>query len=281
MERAEGWLADVVKWWQLPNPEAVRAAAGSDFNHGERLYGHEDTIRRAVAALPSSKALAVLIDADEAGDPTREYPALAAVQLHTRTTDSGTLLDVVGIYRKQDLRLWWPVNMAELAYIQRHALEFTGDNAQLHQPVAPGRLIAIASISTHDNVLPQLAGTALDRALDLQPGWPYRLALLASQPRAETLQEWTDALADVGVRDGDKVLVPTIGLQRLHDALLMHNELGPRTPRLRAVIDAVAALNADAIAAAGHLAQGPMTTLQQTYWASKLRSAADDVLSAL
>jgi hypothetical protein len=280
VDRDDAWLDGVVRWWQLANPEAVRLIAGSDFNHGERLYGRTDAIKRAVAALPSSKAIALLIDHEEAGDPEREYPALTAIQLHARVVKTGTLLDVVGFYRKQDLRLWWPVNMAELAHVQRHALQATEKNRALLKPVTPGRLTSIASIGTHDNVLPQLAGTSLDRALDLRPEWPHRLALLAAQPRGETLKEWADALADIGLRDGDKVLVPTIGLRRLREALTMHRELGGPNKQLDRVIAAVQGLQTEADGAADHLTP-ELTANQRIYWSDKLRTAAAAVLVAV
>ena len=119
---------DLVKWWQLPRPEAVRTFSGSAFNHGERLrIGPEDAIERAVKALPSSKAIALLVDPHEAGDKEIEFPAFTAVQLQPRKQGKSFVLDVVGIYRKQDLDLWWPVNMAELARIQGKAVEFAHD----------------------------------------------------------------------------------------------------------------------------------------------------------
>lgn len=280
--RGKGWLKDVVRWWQLANPEAVRLIAGSDFNHGERIYGRKDGIKAAVEALPSSKAITLLVDSEEAARPEREFPALTAIQLHARASpdEDGTRLDVVGIYRKQDLRLWWPINMAELAYVQNHALEFTSDNAKLAKPVQPGRLVAMASIGTHDNVLPQLAGTALDRAIDLHPQLAQRLALLGAEPRVESQPAWTEALADVGLRDGDKLLVPTIGLERLLDALKLQRDLGRAASGFRNLVSAVEALAVEADGAAKHIVSTSGTG-SHSYWATKLRGATDVVLDAL
>jgi hypothetical protein len=180
VDQSNEWLERVVTWWQLARPEAVNAYAGAEFNHGQRLYGNgtdeQSAIRIAAGALPSSKAIALLIDRDEAGNPGREYPALTAIQLQARQQTTGTLIDVIGIYRKQDLSLWWPVNMAELARVQTIALDAADANKRLKGPIAAGRLIAQATTGLHENFMPQMAGTILDRAIDLDPNLPYRLA---------------------------------------------------------------------------------------------------------
>jgi 3',5'-cyclic AMP phosphodiesterase CpdA len=274
------WLKDVVRWWQLPRPEAVRAAAGSDFNHGERLYAGRDAIEAAARALPSSKAIAILVDRDEAGDPKREYPALTAIQLQARALKSGTAVDAVGIYRKQDLRLWWPVNMLELAEVQNKAVAAAQSNKALQKPIVAGRLIAITSLGIHDKVLPQMAGTVLDRAIDLRPDWPHRLAYLAAKPLAATQDEWGEALADVGTQDEDKVLVPSIGLDRLITALEMHRELGQVPHGFAKLLTTVVSLRADAAAAEKALSDESDST-ERDYWANKLQEDAVQVLAAL
>jgi 3',5'-cyclic AMP phosphodiesterase CpdA len=279
-DRDAPWLTDLVTWWQLDEPLAVRAFAGSDFNHGERLYAPTDAIALAVEALPSSKAVALLIDRGEAGHPAQEFPALTAIQLHARRDGEGTVLDVTGIYRKQDLALWWPVNMAELASIQRRALSTAHENSQLRKPVSAGRLIAIATIGVHDSVLPQMAGTVLDRAIDLRPEWPHRLAYLAAQPREGTQAEWESALSDVGEREQGVVLIPSIGLERLTAALEMHQEIGSASHGFVKVVEAVKRLAADADAAIA-AARADAAHPDPDYWPDKLQTEAADVLAAL
>jgi len=232
-------LEDLVEWWQQRRPEAVRSWSGSEFNHGERLYGDEDAIKRAVLALPSSKAFALLVRPEEAGLSEREFPAFSEVQLQQRRkANDERLLDVVGIYRKQDLDLWWPVNMAELAYIQTRALATANDEKQLSARWRAGRLIAMASLGVHDDVLPQMAGTALDRAVDLRPEWIYRLAYLAAHPGVESEPEWRRALGDIGERPGGGLLVPSVGICRLRDALRTHLE-DPVSPGFRKLFRSV------------------------------------------
>jgi predicted MPP superfamily phosphohydrolase len=240
-------LEQVVDWWQHPRPEAINSFSGSQFNHGERLYLGGDAITQAVEALPSSKAIALLVWPDEAGDSAQEFPAFTLVQLQKRVQGSTVFLDVVGIFRKQDLDYWWPVNMAELAQIQKHALEAAKGGAGDGMKAAkPGRLIAMTSIGAHENTNPQMAGTVLDRAVDLRPEWIYYLAHLAAHPGPKTTGEWEEALEDIGEREGDGLLIPSVGVQRLTAAMEIHVAGGGTSARFRALAKTVVKLSAAA-----------------------------------
>lgn len=240
-------LEQVVDWWQHPRPEAINSFSGSEFNHGERLYLGSDGIAQAVEALPSSKAIALLVWPEEAGDRDQEFPAFTLVQLQKRKQGSSVFLDVVGVFRKQDLDYWWPVNMAELARIQKHALEAAHAGAGVGMKAAkPGRLIAMTSIGAHENTIPQMAGTVLDRAVDVRPEWLYYLAYLAAHPGPQTEDEWEQALEDIGYREGDGLLIPSVGVQRLEAAMEIHVDGGGTSARFRTLAKAVAKLRADA-----------------------------------
>ena len=240
-------LQDLVDWWQRRRPEAVQSYSGSKFNHGERLYGDHDAIVKAVEALPSSKAFALLVRPEEPGSEKREFPAFSEVQLQVRKCAKDEyFLDVIGVYRKQDLDLWWPVNMAELAHIQRNAVREASDRKILSAAFRPGRLIAMTTLGVHDDVLPQMAGTALDRAVDLRPEWIYRLAYLAAHPDSdapdsEAMTQWRRALGDIGERSGGGLLVPSVGICRLRDALRTHLE-GDTSGKFRKLVRAVEGL---------------------------------------
>ncbi len=280
--RDDAWLESLVEWWQHPRPEAVRAVAGSKFNHGERLYGENDAIAKAALALPSSKAIALLVDATDAGTPDREYPALTAVQLQARRGDAGTLIDAVGIFRKQDLALWWPVNMAELRHIQETAISAADKNKKLKRPVMYGRLIAMTTLGIHDTVLPQMAGTTLDRSIDLDPNLSHRLAYLAAQPRDETQHEWQQALGDIGTVEDEVVVVPSIGVERLHGALTLQCELGEPQGAVRPLVAKVAELEAHSRTAATALAdRRELDAETRDYWGDVLRSDVGQVLTAV
>lgn len=240
-------LEQVVDWWQHPRPEAINSFSGSEFNHGERLNLGGDGIAQAVEALPSSKAIALLVWPEEAGDREQEFPAFTLVQLQKRKRGGTVFLDVVGVFRKQDLDYWWPVNMAELARIQEHALEAAHAGAGSGMKTAkPGRLIAMTSIGAHENTIPQMAGTVLDRAVDVRPEWLYYLAYLAAHPGPNTEDEWEEALEDIGDREGDGLLIPSVGVQRLTAAMKIHVDGGGTSARFRALARTVAKLSTDA-----------------------------------
>ena len=280
-------LKDLVDWWQHHRPEAVQSYSGSTFNHGERLYGDHNAIVKAVEALPSSKAFALLVRPEEAGDAKRAFPAFSEVQLQLRTQAKDEyLLDIIGIYRKQDLDLWWPVNMAELAYIQRKAVREANDRNVLDASFNPGRLIAMTTQGVHDDVLPQMAGTALDRAVDLRPDWIYRLAYLATHPDSgasdsEAIGEWRRALGDIGERPSGGLLVPSVGIRRLRDALLTHPSAGS-SPQFRKLVRAVAKL-ADRAKAAEDSLRGPTQPTGSTLdgWGEELKELARTCEKAL
>lgn len=274
-------LDSLVDWWQLPRPEAVHAFSGSEFNHGQRLYGRGDTIEKAVKALPSSKAIALLVDSLEAGDKTVEFPAFTAIQLQAREVDGETHLDIVGSYRKQDLELWWPVNMAELERIQSYAVSRSFLNKELRTPVRAGKLIAITSIGIHDKVFPQMAGTVLDRSIDLAPERISKLAYLAAHPSAQTQAEWTKALRDIGRIEGGGLMAPSVGAERLLAALRMQRDLGATDERFRRLLKRVEDLIEHADRAQQILSGPSAPTSELTPWSEQLLQDAKLVGTAI
>src|SRR5947208_1506782 len=78
--------------------------------------------------------------------------------------NQGHRLDCIGYFRKQDLTLWWPVNIAELRSIQKRVLDLGTD-----QPMRAGHLVTIAAEAVHVDVMPKLSGTTVDRSVDLRP----------------------------------------------------------------------------------------------------------------
>jgi hypothetical protein len=104
----------------------------------------------------------------------------------------------------------------------------------------------MTSIGAHENTIPQMAGTVLDRAVDLRPEWLYYLAYLAAHPGPKTTGEWEEALEDIGEREGDGLLIPSVGVQRLAAAMEIHVAGGGTSARFRALAKTVKKLGADA-----------------------------------
>jgi predicted phosphodiesterase len=235
----ERWLKDAVAWWQKPAPALV-ASGDAPFNHGERLYStgnRQGSLDIAARKLGSTKAIALLLREAElrAGS---EAPAFVAVQLVKVTDESGARLDCVGYFRKQDLTLWWPVNIRELRAIQMYVLDLATSKG-----LRAGRLVTIAAEAIRDNVLPELAGTTVDRSVDLRPDELMLMAYRAAHGRAEEVDDiramWTRVLRDIG--DGRDF--PSLGIARLIEHLEVFRTAGGLTDldvlikRLQAVYD--------------------------------------------
>lgn len=233
------WLRDVVDWWQKSAPALV-ASGDAPFNHGERLYSAGTMAGQLDAAakrLGSTKALVLLTTNGELREGGGA-PAFVAVQLVLVTDADGPRLDCVGYFRKQDLTLWWPVNVAELRRIQKRVLDLGK-----HKGLRAGRLVTIATEAIQDNVLPELAGTYVDRSVDLRPEvlmeMAYRVAHGPASDRDAINKQWKDVLLDIG----DEKDFPSLGLQRLLEHLRVFQTVGGRTnvadviKRLEAVYD--------------------------------------------
>jgi hypothetical protein len=239
------WLTDAVDWWQAAAPALV-VAGEAPFNHGERLYAgrtKKGALDLAAERLGSTKAMALLLrDGDLRSGG--EAPAFVAVQLVKATDATGDRLDCVGYFRKQDLTLWWPVNVAELRKIQKYVLDLPA--AKRLRAV---RLVTIATEAIYDNVLPELAGTLVDRSVDLRPDllmrMAYRVAHASVGERDEVNKLWTEALRDIGAPQdsGGPRDFPSLGIERLVEHLRVFRDVGgqdqlkPLIKRLEAVSD--------------------------------------------
>jgi hypothetical protein len=233
------WMNDAVSWWQEPAPELV-ATGEAPFNHGERLYavGLDDgPLDHAAKRLGSTKATVLLVRPGElrAGGET---PAFVAVQLVKATDAEGDRLDCVGYFRKQDLTLWWPVNIAELRAIQKHVLDLP-----VAKRMRAGRLVTIATEAIYDDVFPELAGTVVDRFVDLRPEllmeMAYGVAHSSADEQDTVLKLWTDVLKDIGGTGN----FPSLGIERLLEHLRVFRDVGneaqlkPLIKRLEVVSD--------------------------------------------
>jgi hypothetical protein len=125
------------------------------------------------------------------------------------------VVDCIGIFRKQELKHWWPVNMAELHAIQLAVIEHADETKR----PGVGRLISFAVEALDEDVRPQLAGTVLDRHADLAPDRLAELAFYAylgapDNAPTDTAGLWKAAFADLADAGTDEGL-PSLGLQEL------------------------------------------------------------------
>ncbi|HEX8105452.1 MAG TPA: metallophosphoesterase [Solirubrobacteraceae bacterium] len=249
LDDPEGWFKDAVKWWQKRSPSLV-AHGGAPFNHGERLLAtgvRESELDEAGALLGSTKAVVFLTSNRELRS-VNQSPAFIAVQLVKATDAEGDRLDCIGYFRKQDLTLWWPVNVGELRAIQKHVLDRGTDG-----PVRAGHLVTIATEAIHDFVMPELSGTKVDRFVDLRPEVLMEMAYGAAHGPADRSDPeardkihalWAQTFSDIGkVTEDDVKEFPSLGVARLLEHLRVFREVGARSnvelliKRLEAVYD--------------------------------------------
>ena len=244
----ERWFSDAVTWWQSPAPLLV-ASGDAPFNHGKRLYASGSTtgeLDDAAKLLGSTKAMVFLTTNLELR--SRPAPTFVAIQLVVAADAAGERLDCIGYFRKQDLTLWWPVNIAELRSVQQRVLDLGTE-----QPMRAGYLVTIAAEAVHDDVMPKLSGTTVDRAVDLRPDDLMRMAYEAAHgprdpndpaQRDEVHRLWSATFRDIGqVTDGDIEDFPSLGISQLLDHLRVFRDVGGRSnvvlliKRLEAVYD--------------------------------------------
>lgn len=219
----EAWFDDLVGLWQ--NRRSLTAMA---FNHGERIFalnGDTDQFDTALAALAtkqgSSRAVISVFNpgADNPAE-SKDFPSFCLVHLFI----VGRELRVVAYFRKQEMRYWWAVNLAELARLQEEAV--TRLNAREGTELVAGEITTITAIPTSGRQIPRVAVPQVDRWVDEDPSRLLRMALLPYQPMmAEgpaALTDWetlTDEclLPETTAADGSPV--PVLGLTRVRENL--------------------------------------------------------------
>jgi hypothetical protein len=220
----EAWFDDLVTLWQNRSPLTAMA-----FNHGERIFalnGSIDQFELALAALAakqgSSRAVISVFNpgTDNPAEVSEDFPSFCLVHLFIVKRE----LRVVAYFRKQELRYWWAVNLAELARLQQMAVSRL--NAQQGTELVPGEITTITGIPTSGRQIPRVAVPLVDRWVDEDPARLLRMALLPYQP---TMAEGPAALADWGTLTDECLLpettaadgspVPVLGLTRVRENL--------------------------------------------------------------
>lgn len=202
-DERQTWLRELVEWWQLDRSQLEPRIP---YLHGARLrrYGGKiDQIERIIALLkakPSTRAVAVLVDPfrdfapDGAGE---EFASFCLVEFRRRDADAGRIaVDAIAFYRAQEFERWWPINIAELRFLQREICEELG--------YRPGRITTIAADARTISRSPtQVAMPIVDRWLDQAP---ERLHLLADAlvhkavhgvAQTSAVREWRRSLAEL------------------------------------------------------------------------------------
>lgn len=218
------WFKNLVDWWQLDKPTLSKTL---HFTHGDRIYRDTDQIQNVVALLNarahSSRAVVTLCrpQIDVIHEHRNKFPSFCLVQFVIREKCGKPVLDCIGYFRKQEMKYWWPVNVAELAELQKRVFGgIAKSNGSEHLQL--GSITTFASIAKIGSRPPQVTVPIVDRNLDQDPKllWNMCYALFWTDipDRKKYLQEWDNVFKELvpeGVFDADGVPVPLGGLSYL------------------------------------------------------------------
>lgn len=198
----DAWLRDLVGWWQRDRSQLEHRIP---YLHGSRLrrYGGKiDQIRRIIELLKikeSSRALAILVDPFRDFNPDvmkERFASFCLVEFRRRDVGTRTIVDAIAFYRTQEFARWWPVNIAELRYLQNEIC------AELR--AEPGRITTIsADARTISRSPTQVAMPTVDRWLDQVPERIHLLAdalvyrAVRGPEQGMAVEEWGRALAEL------------------------------------------------------------------------------------
>jgi hypothetical protein len=220
------WFTNLIAWWQRSDSRLVREKV-LPFNHGERIRARwGDQIKRAIWLLnereDSSRGMAILIAPDETGrhegDPQPlergMLPAFTLVEFGLTRRGRSRELDCFAYFRKQEMRYWWPVNLAELALLQEEVRAGLKDEYN----ATSGRLVTFSAIAIYGSELPQVAVTEIDRAIE-DDGRIWRLAAAIAFPTnpagAAAAEDWQRILAELAGQGRQFPPVPALGDETL------------------------------------------------------------------
>lgn len=187
--KLDDWFSQVTDWWQAELVEAPRGL----FTHGRRLklhHGQPDAdqiaamTRTLVDRRPDNgRAIATLIDPGcdllgAEGATRASFPAFCLVQLHIRREGQTDYLDATAYFRKQEMRYWWPVNIAEIRKVMETVCNDLRD-------VKLGSITTVAAIAVWQTSRSRVSIPAIDRLfLQSEDGrhMLLRMAALVAQP---------------------------------------------------------------------------------------------------
>ncbi len=174
----DAWLKDMVSWWQKEDPGL--AGRGRRFNHGERIRRYENRINQideVIAALKqangTTRGIIQLIDItrDDIGNAEQRIPSFFSAHFVPNIVTHK--LDCIGYFRKQQMRMWWPVNVCELAKLQAEVV------AGLGGIFGSGSITTISGIAIAGTNKPRVLVPKIDRLATDEPetlwGMAYEL----------------------------------------------------------------------------------------------------------
>lgn len=221
----QAWADEIVAWWQKANPDLE--GRGRRFNHGERIrrfMERRDQINDVVKALKADPAttrgIVQLIDPmrDDVAEVNQRIPSFHSV--HFLIEMPTRRLDAVAYFRKQQMRMWWPINVAEVATLQHEVVEkLVAEGLEL----GCGSIATFAALAVDGTNKPRVIVPKVDRLAQDEPEYLWRLAYdlffdESEEPRSRFLGLFDD-WRPTGRVEHDGVAVATTGMRVLSKAV--------------------------------------------------------------
>jgi 3',5'-cyclic AMP phosphodiesterase CpdA len=284
------WFNEIVDWWQrdISNLRSLR------FTHGERIFRFAETIDQlanAVAALKADlgtgRAVIALFDPRVDAIERKEVKFPAFCYLQFVVSDTRQALDCVAFFRSQEMRFWWPINMAEIARLQRHVIQQLEED---HVSLVPGAIVTQTAIAYPGKNYPKVIIPMLDRIWqdDRNRLWSMAYALFHYETvdREERLKDWQllfeDWLPGDQVSPGG-VPVPVEGLEALRDAVKFFSDKHGSTPgrRVTRILSLMLDANNDYLQQELRSSSGRERRDAHQRWRDRIMEHAEDLEQAL
>lgn len=281
----DAFFDDLVDWWQN-----ARTAEGKPFTHGQRIHawsdepGNDQLVNVANALLrdqASSRGLVALFDPgrDDIDNIAVKFPAFVMAQFHIQ--DSA--LHVLGVFRKQEMRYWWPINVAELATMQARVIDLLSRHGKT---IYAGSVTTFSTQAKAGRTIPRVAVPRIDQLVWEMPSRVWALAATLCVP-VETPQleaavddlcalmnEWKPA--DREAPDGAPVAGP--GLLLLSEALRSLGVAFQTRARTQRLVELLALLHASN---ERYGTDDPRRALTYSDWRDQTRANIDEFCSVL
>jgi hypothetical protein len=231
---------ELVEWWQ--QPAVISASQQPAFTHGSRILryaGHLDQLEQVAEALRTNKAssrgVLVLLNpvAEKVGEVNREFPSFCIAQTVIRREADVEKLDCIAYFRKQEVRYWWLVNIAEIASLQTKLTRTLASGGKPGSPwkIEPGSITTVAALAHAGQSPPKVQVPKIDQYFSREREKLFAMVNALCWPempgRGEYAEEWLRVLLNMvpaPERETDGVAVAVTGLQYVLEQLTKHLE---------------------------------------------------------
>lgn len=229
---------DLIEWWQISSIPVNSDEQGA-FTHGSRIRafnGYLDQLREVIESLKvrssTSRSMIVLLNppADQIANHEIQFPSFCIVQFTVHKNGGVPTLACTAYFRKQEIRYWWLVNLAELSKLQREICDALGQDIQSElRSIKPGPITTVAARAHAGKSPPKVQVPLLERwnrlARERLYAMVHSLIWEAMPDRTAHAGEWRRIFSELmpaETRDPDGVPVALEGLKYLLKEISLH-----------------------------------------------------------